>query len=154
MVLHRPIRAPEPLTDQARLQVEVRRRRTILWWRSTRGEWRVVSDGLWTAQGDAGFSWNRGPAAPQRTPEVWDVVYSPIRARQVVVAVRVLRVLPTVPTGAGSDRAVAIAIRGLTAEGREVELSTEGRDWFDDPIAAALEIGCPPRLEDIIEFEC
>jgi hypothetical protein len=61
------------------------------------------------------------------------------------MAVRVIR----------ANRAVLAAdrtIRGVTVEGCEVELSTARREVFADPVAAALELGAPPRLDAVVEF--
>jgi hypothetical protein len=113
-----------------------------LWWYSATGHWRVVHEDLWRRDGN-GIVWRRPGEPFPCMPVTWDIVFTPLRSRGVVVAVRVIRV--------ASD-AGDVVVRGVTPAGDEVELRRNAREYFADAVEAALELSIPPRLGAIAEF--
>jgi len=152
-VRNRPGPPPEPLAPDAPTTQpccpapgEIRVVGRAVWWYAASGEWRIVPEEVCSSDGGS-VTWRR-PAEPLPcSPRVWrgagDIVFAPVRSRGVVVAVRVVRVTP----GAGG-----IVVRGVSAEGDEVELRRDAREFFVDAVEAALEIACPPRLDTVVEF--
>src|SRR5437868_15548337 len=93
---------------------DVRLLGNALWWRSAGGDGRIVPPELWRARGDD-VAW-LAPTAPESAePRVWEVVYAPLAARDLVMAVRVLKV---------TTARKGIVLRGATAEGDEVTLDS------------------------------
>jgi hypothetical protein len=113
-----------------------------LWWFTTARHWRVVHEDLWHADGDR-IVWRRSGDPLPCQPVAWDIVFTPLRSRGVVVAVRVIRV-------AAQDGDVVV--RGVTPSGEEIELRRNAREYFCDAVEAALELSVPPRLDAIVEF--
>ena len=114
-----------------------------LWWFTTTRHWRVVHEDLWRCEGNR-ILWRRAADPLPCQPVVWDIVFTPLRSRGKVVAVRVIRV-------ASQDGDVVV--RGVTPEGEEIEARRNAREYFVDAVEAALEISMPPRLDAIVEFD-